>query len=148
MVGEGNDRKALLAEIGERRLEQVIHFAGAVDQAELPAIFASIDVFLFTSKIRGVDTLGLVAIEAMACGTPVVALDTEVTREYLSPGINGEFAGRDDPQSFVEAVLQVRTWYRGDQGSRDQVADSVSDFDADRVSALLSARLSALIQTR
>lgn len=49
-------------------------------------IYRSVDVFIFPSKT---DTLGLVNLEAMACGKPVVAYDIENMRGIVTHGKNG-----------------------------------------------------------
>jgi len=64
VVGDGPQRKAL-----ESRFPDAV-FVGAKRGAELASYFRRADVFVFPSRT---DTLGLVLIEAMACGTPVAA---------------------------------------------------------------------------
>ena len=80
MVGDGPYRPEL-----EQRAEAIgaagrIIFVGALDQAELGAYYRSADVFLFTSLT---ETQGLVLVEALAHGLPVVAVDCPVTREII-----------------------------------------------------------------
>lgn len=52
-------------------------FLGSKNALELGEIYRSVDVFVFPSKT---DTLGLVNLEAMACGLPIIAYDLESTR--------------------------------------------------------------------
>ncbi|MFP9059423.1 glycosyltransferase [Natrialbaceae archaeon A-chndr2] len=68
-------------------------FLGFLERAELPAFYSALDVFIFPSPV---ETQGLVALEATACGTPVVAVD----------------AG-----ALTDSVIQGETGYRYQQGS-------------------------------
>ena len=62
------------------------------------------DVFAFTSLS---ETQGLVLIEAMAAGVPVVALDAPGVREVVADRHNGRLLGTMDQQSYVAALLWV-----------------------------------------
>jgi glycosyltransferase involved in cell wall biosynthesis/putative flippase GtrA len=76
-VGDGPDRERLQRLFGQ---EQVT-FTGLLCGEEVADAYAAADVFVFPSDT---DTLGLVLLEAMACGVPVVAADTEAARETLA----------------------------------------------------------------
>lgn len=95
MVGDGPMRVEL-----ERQYPEVI-FMGVQTGAALSACFASADLFVFPSLT---ETFGLVTLEAMASGLPVVAFDMAAAHRYVRPGIEGELAAPDDDQGFVEAV--------------------------------------------
>lgn len=128
ILGEGPDEKNLSNEIRIQHLEHFIQFRGAVFQTDLPNYYNSFDVFLFPSKISSVDSLGLVALEAMSCGTPVVALDTTLTREYLQPGINGELAISHDGAGFANAAKRVLDRHDPTLSSKHRIADSVKQY--------------------
>ncbi|MBP9855213.1 MAG: glycosyltransferase, partial [Candidatus Omnitrophica bacterium] len=63
----------------------------------------ALDVFAFASHS---ETQGLVLVEAMATGTPVVAVDAPGVREVLKDGINGRMIKNDHVQDYVECL----TW--------------------------------------
>jgi glycosyltransferase involved in cell wall biosynthesis len=80
LVGDGLHREAL-----ERRAERLgiaarTTFAGEFPRESLPAVYRSADVFVSTSTS---ETQGLVLVEALAAGLPVVAVDTPQTRDVL-----------------------------------------------------------------
>jgi glycosyltransferase involved in cell wall biosynthesis len=80
IVGDGPARKAL-----EAKYPKVI-FTGYKFGRELARHVAAADVFVFPSLT---DTLGLVMLEANACGVPVAALPSEATDHVIKEGVNG-----------------------------------------------------------
>jgi len=76
LVGEGPDRERLERVLAGRRAT----FTGVLRGDDLADAYAAADVLVFSSET---DTLGLVLLEAMACGLPVVALDTPTARQTL-----------------------------------------------------------------
>ena len=78
-------------------IEKVI-FTGFIDRNRLKDFYSSANVFVFASKV---ETQGLVTLESMACGTPVVAIGKMGTREVMG-GDSGGFMVDDDLEMFVE----------------------------------------------
>ena len=77
---------------------------GTVADAELPAWFAAADVFAFPSTKEG---WGLVVLEAMSAGLPVVASDLPVFREYLRPGRDALLVPTGAPPALAAALASV-----------------------------------------
>jgi glycosyltransferase-like protein len=77
---------------------------GTVADPDLPAWFAAADVFAFPSTKEG---WGLVVLEAMSAGLPVVASDLPVFREYLRPGRDALLVPADDPPALAGALASV-----------------------------------------
>lgn len=73
IVGDGPDRAALGSRVGELGLTGRVQFHGAVKQFELPAFYRRAAALVVPSSEEG---LGLVAVEAQLCETPVVAFDS------------------------------------------------------------------------
>jgi len=74
-------------------------------RSALATRYRAADVVVFPS--RWDEPFGLVPIEAMACGTPVVATRTGGSAEVLLDGVNCIGFGRDDPDGLVRAVLML-----------------------------------------
>lgn len=93
------------------RLEQLVdshdvraHFLGFLDREELPAFYSTVDVFGFPSPV---ETEGLVALEAIACGTPVAAVDAGGLGERIDDGVTGYTVRPRDTDAFREAVVRT-----------------------------------------
>ena len=77
IVGSGPDREMLEGMAGD---DERIKFLGLVPEHELKDFYNSLDVFVFPTAIEG---YGLPAVEAMACGKPVVVLDDAILPEDI-----------------------------------------------------------------
>ena len=79
-------------------------FLGFLDRDELPAFYTALDAFLFPSPV---ETQGLVALEANACGTPVVGVEAGALRDTIRDGDNGACFQPDDTEAFAAAIDRV-----------------------------------------
>ena len=86
------------------RLTDRDHVFGVADAAEKRKLLSSARCLLF--PIRWEEPFGMVMIEAMACGTPVVALRAGAVPEVVVDGVTGLV--RDDPEELVAALRDVR----------------------------------------
>ncbi len=78
---------------------------GRLDHDGLLAAYRDADVLVFPTRLEG---LGLVALEAMACNTPVVASRTGPLVEIIQHGANGMLCPVDDVAAFADAVRHLR----------------------------------------
>ena len=72
-------------------------------QEKLPEIYSSLDAFAFPTQRAG-ESLGLVGLEAMACGVPVICSDFAAPADYVVEGVNGFQFAVGDPQAMAEAI--------------------------------------------
>jgi SAM-dependent methyltransferase len=79
--GEGSQRDALQAEATARGLDRHVRFLGYVPEGELPLHYQAADAFLLPT--RELEGFGLVTLEALACGTPVLGTPVGATPELL-----------------------------------------------------------------
>jgi len=82
--GDGPARADLESQAA--KCEANVQFLGVVDRKELPAFYSALDVFVFPSRV---ETQGLVALEALACGTPTVAVAAGALIETVNQGETG-----------------------------------------------------------
>ena len=97
--GDGPARKTLETEAAE--LDADIRFLGFLEREELPEFYNALDVFGFPSPV---ETQGLVALEAMACGTPVVGVDAGALTETIDEGETGYHYRPGDIAGFRDAL--------------------------------------------
>lgn len=82
IAGRGREHARLLQEVRRLGLAGKVIFAGYVPDEDLPSLYATARAFVFPSVGEG---FGLPPLEAMACGTPVIASNIPVCREVLGP---------------------------------------------------------------
>jgi 1,2-diacylglycerol 3-alpha-glucosyltransferase len=90
--------------IVERMNIKNVIFTGFVEEKELPKYYAASDVFCIPSTF---ETQGLVAIEAIACGKPVVAANKLALREVVRNGINGEKFRPNDSEDCARKLKKA-----------------------------------------
>lgn len=99
--------ESVFNQIAQLGLEKRVHFPGFVDDTDLPALYSAAALFAYPSLYEG---FGLPALEAMACGTPVVA-----SNQSALPEVVGQAGLLVDPYSVDEiatALNQILTYDR------------------------------------
>jgi glycosyltransferase involved in cell wall biosynthesis len=110
LVGDGPHRQQL-----ERAFAGTpTTFVGYLGGADLAGAYASADAFLFPSST---ETLGLVLLEAMAAGCPVVAARSGGIPDIVTDGVNGCLFDPADPNGLLEASRRLLA----DRDGRDQL---------------------------
>ena len=126
--GEGNFRFTLIGDGNERDwLRRNLEFGetpGILRGEALAKAFANMDVFVFPSRT---DTFGLVLLEAMASGVPVVVSPETGARVGVRHGVTGFHA--PDLQSFTESVRQLMS----SETLRQRTSTAARIFTCDRV---------------
>ena len=101
LVGDGPDRQALEKHFAGTNT----NFVGYLMGRELGSAFASADAFIFPSRT---ETLGLVLLEAMAAGCPVVAARSGGIPDIVTEGVNGYlFEPTADIQDAIAATVRL-----------------------------------------
>ncbi len=86
------------------RMEDNVDFVGSQDQERLALYYAAADVCAVPSLT---ESFGLVALESMACGTPVVATRVGGLQTVVEDGSSGLLVAAGDYQALAEAILAV-----------------------------------------
>ncbi|MDN3428375.1 glycosyltransferase family 1 protein [Microbacterium sp. APC 3898] len=116
LVGDGPHRKQLEKHFAGTPTV----FTGFIHGQELASAFASSDAFIFPSTT---ETLGLVIMEAMASGLPVVAAESGPTKEQVTHQRNGLLYNSKDPDSFKETIHLLENSVFRKQLAQQAVAD-------------------------
>ena len=135
--GDGPARTGLMRRAED--LDADVRFLGFLDREELPAFYSALDAFLFPSPV---ETQGLVALEANACGTPVVGVDSGALAETVEEGETGYHFPGDDPAAFRDAIsrtlaereaLSAACLARRDETSVEHVVDRLETVYRDTI---------------
>lgn len=117
VVGTGPEEKEL-----KKRASDNIRFTGFVDDSELENLYRGARALIFPSE----EDFGMVAVEALSFGVPVIGLDYGGLREIVVPGETGEFFHTSAPEIIAEGVRR----FLQKEGTYDATAmrESVKKF--------------------
>ena len=85
-------------------VEDSIAFVGRVEQKDLPVYYNAADVMVMPSYY---ESFGLVSLEALACGIPVVATPVGVMDTIIQEGLNGQLIANGDAKLLAKAIESV-----------------------------------------
>ncbi|NDV61787.1 glycosyltransferase family 4 protein [Puniceicoccales bacterium CK1056] len=106
LVGKGDSLDRIKATMHEERLDKRVHYLGKLDRQDLVDSYHAMDLFAFSSKS---ETQGMVLAEAMAAGTPVIALDASGSRDIINDWKNGRLMPEaSNPESFARGIGELR----------------------------------------
>jgi glycosyltransferase involved in cell wall biosynthesis len=103
VVGEGPDFAQVKSRIEQLGIGNNLRLAGFVSDDDLPLYYNAADFFVLPSKSG--EGLPLVALEAMACGLPVIATNVGGISEIMADDY-GKIVPPDNPEALAEAVLE------------------------------------------
>lgn len=145
VAGEGPAMGELQARVSELGLNDAVRFIGYLDrQRGLPDCYAAANVFAFASRT---ETQGLVLLEAMAAGLPVVALSEMGTADILDSG-RGCFTPPDDAQAFGEVLGRILANPAAWGHLADEARGLADDWSDTAMAGRLANCYRALLQSR
>jgi D-inositol-3-phosphate glycosyltransferase len=115
----------LLQLSNELDIQDKVFFAGRVDQQDLPPYYSAADLLVVPSHH---ESFGLVALEALACGTPVVASDVGAMRSIIIENETGCVVSQADPRRLADKIETYFNELRFRIGSPGTIRDSVAKF--------------------
>lgn len=139
IVGDGSLRLFLEDRVRKASLSNIIRFVGPVNHELLPAYYNAADLLALPSEMEGVP---MVLLEAIACGTPVVASRVGGIPEFVVDGINGYCIKDTSPLNlcrFFEKAIYAKF-------DRAAVAASIAHLSAEKVASDLSSLFQRLMR--
>ena len=117
IVGDGPDRKAMERLAQKHDLSGLVEFRGRVEGAEKYRLMSSAYAVLMPTRF---ETFGLVAIESLAAGAPLVAFDVGPLREVVGGGAGARLIRPWDLDAFAQEVLR----FVEDRGLRERAREA------------------------
>jgi glycosyltransferase involved in cell wall biosynthesis len=110
ICGDGDDRPRLEAKTRRLGLSDRVVFAGYVPESEKVDHYRLADAFVMPGRTEG---FGIVYLEALACGIPVVASSADASQEAVRGGELGVVVDPDDPADLKRGILEALAEERG-----------------------------------
>ena len=110
MAGKGSEYENVKAKSTENKLESVISLPGTL--ADMAGLYSAANIYVHVCRH---EPFGLVLLEAMASGLPVVSLDGRGNRDLIRQGENGYMLQNENPDEFadvIEKTLKDKGTYR------------------------------------
>jgi len=102
--GKGPEEYSLKMLADKLNLSRNIIFAGYINEIDLPRYFAMADIFVFSSPS---ETFGIVLVQAMASGKPIVAMNYSAIPEVVDDYLTGLLVKSLQPKDFAEKVIEL-----------------------------------------
>lgn len=103
VAGDGPDRNLFFSKVTDLGLSENFEYLGHFDSAGLSKVYQKIDLLIFPTLLE--ESLGLVGLEAMAHGKPIVATEIGGITDYLIDGENGFFIRSGDIYGLCEKII-------------------------------------------
>lgn len=137
LAGQGPMEPRLRRIFEQAGIADRVHWLGVLQGEALVAAYAAMDLFVFASRT---ETQGMVLAEAMAAGTPVLAVDASGVREIVRDGVNGMLLPKPDINAFVYALNRFAKLNDAQRrGYREGALLTAKTFDLADMAARLEA---------
>ena len=115
--GAGRLRRDLETLVNALGVADIVRFAGLIPEADLPRYYQAADLFVLPT--RSLEGFGLVTVEALACGTPVLGTPVGATAEILAPLAPELLTDDASPEALARGIRRVAPLV-GDPGFRSR----------------------------
>ena len=135
-VGYGEQIELLKERIKERDLSDCCYNLGPKTHQELNELYNQADIMIFPTMLY--ESLGLVGIEAMACGCPVIGSNIGCLPEYIKDGITGFLFESGNSHKLAEKIIDFyKLTEKQKETMRLQSIKAVCQYDSDEISRKL-----------
>ena len=140
IIGQGNKENEMLKLRKDLNLENEVEFLGLLSQTEIVEHYKKLDVFVFPTALN--ESLGLVGLEAMSCGLPVIASDIGAPSAYINEGENGFLFETDNVESLTKRIIDYNSLSENSKLTlRKNAISTAMMYDSEKVSANLYQQL-------
>jgi D-inositol-3-phosphate glycosyltransferase len=149
VVGGDEDSSVELEELKKLSvalgIRESVTFPGLVRQEQLPYYYSAADVCVVPSYY---ESFGLVALEALACGTPVVAADVGDLRNIIRPGETGYVTEDNSPEELAAGIHSLLSGSLPDMESVLSIRASVNRFNWSEIAEKVAVEMRTVLESR
>jgi glycosyltransferase involved in cell wall biosynthesis len=143
IVGGGEEQNHLFETIIQCGLNNYVEYKGSIEQTKLPDIYAQIDIFVFPTELK--ESLGLVGLEAMACGIPVIGSKIGGLTDYIIDKYNGFFFEPGNSNELTNCIKKYM--YLSDlekNQMKKNAVETAKNYDAIMIAKTMNDKLFSL----
>jgi D-inositol-3-phosphate glycosyltransferase len=149
IVGGDENSRAELDELqrltNKLHIGESVNFQGMVKQEQLPFYYSAADVCVVPSYY---ESFGLVALESLACGTPVVAADVGDLKNIIRQGETGYVVEDNSPEKLTAGIETLLSNPQLDAESTLSIRASVSRYDWSEIARKIAAEMKTVLASR
>jgi glycosyltransferase involved in cell wall biosynthesis len=145
IVGDGPDAEAIRKAAHERGVSDRVHLLGLASDEEKYCALAVADLFVSTSQHEG---FGLVFLEAMAFGLPIVCYDHGGQTDFLQTGITGHVIKLNDLEAFARALIELERSLEVRQQIAANNLQRVEEYFIDRCAERYESLFESVVRVR
>lgn len=147
IIGGGNKEKELKTMITNHQLTDIVYMIGRVEYPKLPYWYNKMDLFIFPTTLN--ESLGLVGLEAMSCGVPVIGSDIGGLKEYIKNGVNGKLFTPTDVDELSSKIFEYMQLSQPEKNQYSlEAVKTAKNYDSVLVSVHLKNRLLQLLSEK
>lgn len=148
MIGGGTQITLLTEKIDILNLQNYITYFGPKPHDELVYYYNQMDVFAFTTT-RLAESLGLVGLEAMACGVPVIGSNIGGLKEYIKTGYNGDLF---EPANSNELAEKIKSFMKLDVDKKtilkNNAIETAKKYDSKKINNDLYNKIKEIVHSK
>ena len=109
IIGDGAERSRVTETVHRLGLSQRVDILGTIKNRDLPAYMRASDIFVLAPKSNRLwsEQVGMVFLQAMATGVPIVATNSGSIQEFVPDGQAGFLVPESDPSALAEAIVRL-----------------------------------------
>jgi len=144
IVGDGPYAEELETFVQEKKLSQQLNIIKSVHHEQLVKYYNALDVMVFPTKG---ESLGLVGLEAMACGIPIIATNSTAPKDYVKHGQNGFLFEIGNEKELKDKILEfIELDINTKRGMSQKARQTAMSYDASIVNDKMARELKEILK--
>jgi glycosyltransferase involved in cell wall biosynthesis len=147
IYGDGNQKDQMINLIHSLKLHDVVLYQGSISQKQLGDKFREFDLFIFPTMLN--ESLGLVGLEAMSCGTPVIGSKIPSLQNYIQEHKNGYTFEIGNYQELSEKIEHYISLTENEKSKMCNFClESSDEYDSVSVAEMLIKKIHEVIDNK